>query len=214
MVLPQRRVGWGMYRNRAGRWACAVLASGFLAACAPSESKPVPSTSSAPVNTTSLIVAPAVEEPISLGDRWMKPCELIKPWDREAYGFGDREDGAARQIENGSECSWTAIDPASKTSITLAIAAYPDYDILGETYKNAPAAPGAFKPFGHTVPKLPSVFVAEHSTSCSYVVGFSAHQGVKVTYTRQLPFEVDDIKEKCAVPYSAAAGLVSDIRNP
>lgn len=153
-----------------------------------------------------------VEHPVSLGDSWKNPCGLLKGFNLEDWGFGDENDGRLYQVENGTACGWTGIDKAGETPVTLELVAYPDHDILGETYRTAPSAE-AFKPFEVVLPPLPSAFVLESSMSCSYVVGFSDRQGIRATLTRQKPFEEQDIKKKCAVPYSASIGVLDTIRH-
>ncbi|MBC6451535.1 DUF3558 family protein [Actinokineospora xionganensis] len=185
-----------------------------LGAC--TEQRP-PSPASTSQSTTAggaVRTAPAVDEPISLGELWKSPCGLIKAFKLEDYGFGDEDDGKPYPDGSGSACVWTATNGAGSGTATLVMVAYPDHDILGETYRTAPADATAFKPSMLTLPRLPAVYVADTATSCSYVVGFSATQGIKVTYTAPEAFEEPDIKKRCAIPYSAAAGVVSMIRPP
>jgi hypothetical protein len=199
-----------MYR----KWVLAIVATCLLSACTKPGPETVPSrTSSAGATATSSpLVAPVVEHPVSLGESWKNPCALLKVYKLEDWGFGDEEDGRPNQVEHGSACVWTAIDQVTDTTVTLELVAYPDHDILGETYKIASMSPETFKPFSMIRPPLPSAFVLKSSMVCSYVVGFSDRQGISVTYTRQVPFEDGDIKKKCAVPYSASVNALDTMR--
>ncbi|WP_166657960.1 DUF3558 family protein [Actinokineospora alba] len=185
-----------------------------LTACTEQRSPRPASTSQSTTAAGPVRTAPAVDEPISLGELWKSPCGLIKVFKLEDYGFGDEDDGRPYPDGSGSACVWTATKGAGAGTATLVMVAYPNHDILGETYRTAPADATAFKPSTLTLPQLPAAYVADTPTSCSYVVGFSATQGIKVTYTAPEAFEEQDIKKRCAIPYSAAAGVVSMIRPP
>ncbi|MGQ0837922.1 DUF3558 family protein [Actinokineospora sp.] len=202
-----------MLGNKVGLLGLVVLMGTVTACSNPGSESPPPQTSSAPPSSTSArAVAPEVERPLSLGDHWMKPCELLHVWMPENLGFGETE-GQPDRTENATTCRWAATDPKIDSAVSLEIAAYPDTDILGDAYANTPATPGVFKPTSLIIPRLPAAYVRYDPLVCAVVVGLSDRQGLKVTYGRQKSVPIEVAKDSCFFAFMAASDIVGNLRN-
>ncbi|WP_436493802.1 DUF3558 family protein [Actinokineospora sp. HUAS TT18] len=209
LAVVAERGGQEMPRN----WLLGLVTLVVLSSCTPDTTDVDPSPTGTTAATTTRLTPSAIATPLGLGDRWKKPCELIEVFSLEDYGFGDEEDGEPFETAQGAACRWTATDARVHMAVRLEIIAYPNYDIIGQTYADADKAL-IFKPTSLTLDGLPAAYVVDDPASCAFVAGLSATQGVKVTYSRAQPFGDMPVKDRCSYPYSAVSGVVSTIRPP
>ncbi|CRK61659.1 hypothetical protein [Alloactinosynnema sp. L-07] len=156
-------------------------------------------------------MVPTVEKPISLGDLWKRPCFLIPVWALEDFGIDQEIKGKPFQSGPGHGCAWSAPGQGDETT-GFEVVAYPDFDILRDTYENASKRAVMFEPTGTR--HFPAAYLVENDTSCTYVIAFSNTQGVKVTRTQQRPYTHEGPKERCEHPGQAAFEIESVIRHP
>ncbi|CRK61658.1 hypothetical protein [Alloactinosynnema sp. L-07] len=194
------------------RRALVALAAVVVSGCSgdPIDSPtPVPTTPSAAV--TAPQAPPTVREAVSLGTWWKDPCGLIRDWALADQGFGWDTKGKPLQADGAPACGWTAESSADKGTVSLEVVTYADRSPLVAAY--GASLPG-FQPVGRVDANLPVAYFEPRAGACSFVVGLSESQGIKVTLTRSRPLEGDGPRTRCAVGHSAMLAAVGVIRSP